>query len=270
MSGRPPFRGDNFQEIMRSICSGAWSWESKYGVISDAALDFMKCCLQKEEEMFSAADALNHPWILNCRKFDVPDEAKMHLANTLKCFANAALIVKLLMEVTSFTLMPHQLKYNRQLFTQIDSNATAEITIMDFKNCMINFMSESELQDSFKALDYNNTSVITYHKFLAGATEICDLDEGNFAMAFEILTKGQQDFFTSKDLAGIFGDDVSLHDFEKALSAVGILPQDEINYERFKELMGSPSSSTKSARLTEPLTNRSAPNDSIILSFRDV
>jgi hypothetical protein len=147
------------------------------------------------------------------------------------------------MEVISFTLKSSQIKHIRQIFLQMDTNATAEITWEQYEAYLKDYMSAYDIKSTFKALDYNNSSIITYHKFLAGAMDRSTIEDGNMVLAFEMLTRGQEKFFTPSDIVSLFRNDVSESDIIGAFIAVGLSRHEMVDYDHFKQLMCDSSSS---------------------------
>jgi Ca2+-binding EF-hand superfamily protein len=197
----------------------------------------MKQCFKPCEERFSAAEALNHPWLQGNRDYVISEESKTQLASALLCFSKSKPLVQLLMEVMSFTLKPAQVRELREMFYSMDTNATAEISFEQFKEYMEGYMTEGEIKTAFKALDYNGSSIITYHKFLAGAIYHDLIDEGNVSFAFEMLSRGQKSFLTVTDLVGVFRNDVKPSDIDRAYRGAGYSLQDKLDYEGFKRLI---------------------------------
>jgi serine/threonine protein kinase len=99
LSGRPPFRGNNNDEIKKAVCDGQWSWKPEYGTVSALALDFIGKCFLKENERFSAAEALNHPWLQRSREVVVPESTKILFSMNMTSFSSKPFLSRLLMEV---------------------------------------------------------------------------------------------------------------------------------------------------------------------------
>jgi Ca2+-binding EF-hand superfamily protein len=222
---------------MEAVCSGDWCWKPQYARISKHALDFMKRCMTEESKRFSAAEALNHPWLQHSREVKVSSNSKLQFASTILAFSNESLLVQLLMEVISFTLKSSQIKHIRQIFLQMDTNATAEVSREQYEAYLKDYMSADDIKSTFKAMDYNNSSIITYHKFLAGAIGPFHIDESNMALAFDILTRGREDFFTFFDLIELFGDDVDQKDLKSTFADVGLTVDTKVTLTKFKSIL---------------------------------
>jgi hypothetical protein len=121
----------------------------------------------------------------------------------------------------------------------MDTNATAEITWEQYEAYLKDYMSAYDIKSTFKALDYNNSSIITYHKFLAGAMDRSTIEDDNLVLAFEMLTRGQEKFFTPSDVASIFSGDVTLSDLNSAFRASGLSRHEKVDYELFKALINN-------------------------------
>ena len=65
VSGRPPFWGDNKQEIFENLKKGSYSFDAEYwSDKSDDVKDLITRLLEKDpKKRFSASQAINHRWI---------------------------------------------------------------------------------------------------------------------------------------------------------------------------------------------------------------
>lgn len=70
LSGFAPFDGKDDVEVMAAVSDGYYDFEDEaWDDISDDAMDFIKHLLAyKEEDRYSAAEALQHPWLRNIRR----------------------------------------------------------------------------------------------------------------------------------------------------------------------------------------------------------
>lgn len=64
LSSNPPFTGDNDDAIMKKVSTGSYSFATGWAGVSDKAKDFVKACLNVDENArLDAEKALEHPWI---------------------------------------------------------------------------------------------------------------------------------------------------------------------------------------------------------------
>ena len=79
LSGQPPFKGENEEEIYQAIKNGKFNFDDeKWDEISNEAKDLIKNLLMKDiNKRYSAKEALNHPWIINHRRNKIIDKKKI-------------------------------------------------------------------------------------------------------------------------------------------------------------------------------------------------
>ena len=76
LSGEPPFKGNNDEEIYQSVKEGKYNFDNeKWDEISNDAKDLIKNLLIIDiNKRFSAKKALSHPWIIKNRRTKAIDK----------------------------------------------------------------------------------------------------------------------------------------------------------------------------------------------------
>lgn len=131
---------------------------------------------------------------------------------------------KLLCEVLSFTLLPHQIEDLRKEFKKIDEEGRGEITLPALKKILLVQspkvsprssvssltesslrISERDVEDIFKAMRIKKTnSAVQWHEFLAAALSQCtDVNDCNLRLAFDRLDCDHKGYVTLDDVLNL-------------------------------------------------------------------
>lgn len=217
LSGDAPFggacEGEDLMEVRNNILSGEVSFEeSCWGLVSEAAIDYIKTLLVLDpQKRPSANELLNHPWLQSMKRNSSIGSDESSLSPTvvdgLVSFKELSSTRKFLREIISYTLQPNQITGLHAEFEKLDSDGKGEISLHCFKEALIassdqHPLSEDEIEEIFNGLKVRNSTdlSIRWHEFIAACLSQCHIDDRNIRLAFDRLDDEHKGFITLKDL----------------------------------------------------------------------
>jgi calcium-dependent protein kinase len=222
LSGEPPFGGCGGPEplltVRSNILAGQYSFDPDeiWSLVSDKAKDCVKALLMVDPKSRpTAREAQKHPWFKEWASRQSKPSDKELNPNVVKALVNFkefSDMRKLLSEVLSFTLLPHQIKDLRKEFEKMDTDGSGEISLSALKQVLLTnagagslgALKEEEVEDIFDAMRVSKTETrIHWHEFIAAGLSQCQVDDRNLRLAFNRLDsdhkgvssqKGEKDF----------------------------------------------------------------------------
>ena len=181
LSQRPPFGGENEEEIFDNIEQGIYDLKSPpFNKISESAKDLIKKTLTMDyKKRISAEEALNHPWFKENKSKELFNNVKhsftiRDLINNLKAYKRTSVI-----QETALAYLVHQFPHIKdvvnacKLFNQIDHSQDGKISKAElYKGLSAIYKSptlEKDVEEIYKNLDMDNSGYIGYEEFVRGA-----------------------------------------------------------------------------------------------------
>ena len=210
MSGCSPFGGcdgpsEPLLPVRQRILEGSYSFDPDDGwsIVSPLAKDFIKSLLVTDpKKRPTACEALKHPWLQKsgkcCGKDSIMNTLDPNVVEALVAFKEYSDIHKLLCEVLSFTLLPHQIRGLREEFEKMNTDGSGEISLSSLKRVLLDnacsgslgALKEAEVEDIFNALRVVKSEPrIHYHEFIAAGLSLCHVDDRNLRLAFDRLDR---------------------------------------------------------------------------------
>ena len=257
LCGKPPFNGNNDQDILTKVYVGSYSMEGpEWANISVEAKDLISKMLIKDFSLrISAKDALNHCWFVNNTKekvlrLDIPI-GRRSLRN-LKDFRSAtklqeAILYFLVNQLTSKEEMQDLLDQ----FLSIDSDGDGKLTREDLLKAYAKSgkdpVEAEEIVDTIiKNSDKNSSGFINYSEFItASISKRKFFSEDRLTMAFKLFDTDNKNYIGVTELKNIFNAGV-FQNIDEGIweslidSVVGKAPEGEearIDFETFKSMM---------------------------------
>jgi len=212
LSGFPPFHGDTDPQVLAKVKAGKYSFNHpEWQDVSEDAKDLIKKLLiMKQEDRFSAEQALNHTWIKNT----APKAKKVALTagfvNKLRCFRSQNKLKKAALHVIAGQLDDTQIKALRDIFMALDANGDGLLTAAEMRTGMQKSgLKEvpADLQQILEDVDSDGSGVIDYTEFLAAT-----LDKHSYMQrdvcwaAFRIFDKNGDGKISMDELKAVIND----------------------------------------------------------------
>ena len=208
LSGDPPFGGcggpEPLMTVRGNILKGSYQFEPAYiwANVSSLARDFIRALLVTDPQLRpTARTAQKHEWLQEWASRSRKGKADNNVLNpsvvkALVNFKEFSDMRKLLCEVLSFTLLPHQIKDLRREFEKMDTDGSGEISLAALKQVLmtnagagsLGALTEEEVEDIFNAMRVRKTETrIHWHEFIAAGLSQCQVDDRNLRLAFDRL-----------------------------------------------------------------------------------
>ena len=176
LSGEPPFSKKGDKNIYENIRNIKYSFPSiRWNNISDEAKDLIKQMLLPEGKRISIEDILSHPWINKLKKLSLKDFSfNISIFKKYKYFILFKRIV-----LTYIASRVNDLKINsiRKLFKVFDVDNDGQITLDNFKKCIIDSKNDDDDKDNeqfekeinliFSIMDTDKNNKIEFTEFLS-------------------------------------------------------------------------------------------------------
>ena len=252
--GRPPFDGENRNEIINSIKTKDYDENNpKLLEQSPEVRDLIKHLLQKDtNKRFSAKEALNHIWFkkFNGRKlfanFDKKD-IEPYIDNLLnysfKSKIQQLVIAFLVHNLPSTSSCYTILKLYRYFNESGDCKLTKEELIKGIADYRDIENIEEKISNLFILLDGNNNGYIEYEEFLRACIDKNEiLNDEYLRYAFKFLDKENNGCLNANEISSAFvlgeNENKLFHiAIDKALNDVDGNGDGKIIFEEFKQLM---------------------------------
>eukprot|EP00980_Cylindrotheca_fusiformis_P000369 scaffold91_cov127-Cylindrotheca_fusiformis.AAC.29 len=226
LSGEPPFGGCGGPEPLLTVrsnilaCQYAFEPEDIWSLVSDKAKDFVTSLLMVDPKTRpTAREAQRHGWFKEWASRQSKPSDKELNPNVVKALVNFkefSDMRKLLSEVLSFTLLPHQIKDLRKEFEKMDTDGSGEISLQALKHVLLTnagagslgALKEEEVEDIFDAMRVSKTETrIHWHEFIAAGLSQCQVDDRNLRLAFDRLDSDHKGYISLDDIINLIGND---------------------------------------------------------------
>ena len=249
LSGQPPFKGDNDEEIYQSIKEGKYNFDDeKWDEISGDAKDLIKNLLIKDmNKRFSAKKALSHPWITKHRRNKTLDKNKLNeVVVNLKNYS-----AKLKLQQLTLAYIVHNLTskedcdFLREVFIIFDESGSGKLTkdqlIKGLNIVLSEEESEKEVNRLMNIIDVDGNGFIEYEEFLrAGLNKAKIITNENLETSFKLYDINKRGKINSKELGMVLGqgdDNIKEEVWQELIDEADIDKDGEINFNDFKTIM---------------------------------
>ena len=249
LSGQPPFKGDNDEEIYHSIKEGKFSFDDEiWDEISSDAKNLIKHLLIKDiNKRYSAKQALNHPWIIKRRRNKIIDKKKLNeIITNIKNYS-----AKLKLQQLTLAYIVHNLTskedcdFLREVFIIFDESGSGKLTkdqlIKGLNTVLTQEEAEKEVNRLMSIIDVDGNGFIEYEEFLrAGLSKEKIITKENLEISFKLYDINKRGKINAKELGMVLGqgDDKNKEEIWKELIDEADIDKDgEINFNDFKTIM---------------------------------
>ena len=249
LSGQPPFKGENDEEIYQSIKEGKYNFDDeKWDEISKDAKDLIKNLLIKDiNKRYSAKQALSHPWITKHRRNKVLDKNKLsEVVTNLRNYS-----AKLKLQQLTLAYIVHNLtskedcEFLREVFIIFDESGSGNLTkdqlIKGLNNVLSPEESEKEVNRLMSIIDVDGNGFIEYEEFLrAGLNKEKIITKENLETSFKLYDINKRGKINAKELGMVLGQGDDNHGenvWQELIDEADIDKDGEINFDDFKTIM---------------------------------
>jgi len=230
--GYMPFSGSE-QKQMSLIRSGEYTMKKQpWSKVSATGHDFVRKLLVVDvEARFSAAQALEHPWIASEASEAVVDDS---ITESLINFAQASKFRRACMSVMAWSLTTEERAQVRDAFMELDSSQTGAIKLADFKKVLETRCSDKQSAAIFGALDVSHDDEIHYSEFLAAMmSSRFQLHDNLLKATFRRFDADSSGYITADNLRTVLGEGVSDADVNLIVAQLDTSKDGLISYEEF-------------------------------------
>ena len=255
LSKRPPFGGDNEDEIISNILKGDYDLEKPpFNKISKNALDLIKKLLNKDiNKRLSAQEALNHPWFKENKSKELLNEILNEkvvekLLDNLKKYKKNSII-----QETALAYLVHNFPQMREvinackLFNQIDLNEDGKITEQELYKGLSSKIKSNTLKEDvhniYKKLDMDGDGYIEYEEFVrAAVSKEKFMGDNALKFAFRFFDKDNSGKIDFGEIEKVFIKSISDKNhveeaLNKIINEVDLNRDGKITFEEFSKVM---------------------------------
>ena len=255
LSARPPFGGQDDEEIMERVSTGEYDLESPpFNKLSSNALDLIKKLLTMDyNERISAEQALNHLWFKANKSQElfnkINDNGTIRdLIQNLKNYRRTSII-----QETALAYLVHHFPQIKdvvnscKLFNQIDKSGDGKITKAELlKGLSERYKSntlEKDVDIIYENLDMDNNGYIGYEEFVRGAvSKEYFVRDNALQFAFRYFDKDDSGEITFDEIEELFiksiPDKQKVHEtLLEIIKEVDTDNDNRINYDEFRKVM---------------------------------
>ncbi len=255
LSARPPFGGQDDNDIMERVATGVYDLESApFDKLSSSALDLIRKLLTMDvKSRISAEEALNHPWFKENKSQElynrINNESTIKtLIENLKNYRRTSVI-----QETALAYLVHHFPQVKdvinscKLFNQMDKSGDGKITKAELiKGLSERYKSktlEQDVEEIYKNLDMDNNGYIGYEEFVrAAVSKEYFVKDNVLRFAFRYFDKDDSGAITFDEIEELFTQ--SIPDKNKVHETLRTIIQevdrnndDKITFEEFSIVM---------------------------------
>ena len=255
LSARPPFGGQDDNDIMERVATGVYDLESPpFDKVSASALDLIRKLLTMDvNERITAEQALNHPWFKENKSQEYYNKIKdndtmKELIENLKKYKRTSII-----QETALAYLVHHFPQVKdvinscKLFNQMDKSGDGKITKAELlKGLSERYKSktlEQDVEEIYKNLDMDNNGYIGYEEFVRAAVSNEYFVKDNvLRFAFRYFDKDDSGEITFDEIENLFTqsipDKTKVHEtLKNIIQEVDKNNDDKITFEEFSIVM---------------------------------
>lgn len=248
LSGNPPFKGENEQEVLAKVKKGTFSFNAREWMsVSEDAKDLIKLLMKREpHNRYTPQQALSHSWA----RARIPKAADFALhekfMDHLRCFGGTNDLKKTVLHIIAGQLTEQQSKTLRETFVALDLNGDGLITAEEMKEAASQAGVKhlpADFTDIMASLDSHKSGGIDYSEFLAASLEKREyLKETVCWKAFSVFDRDHDGFISQHELkqvlnSGSLREEVGEQAIEELMREFDNNGDGKIDFEEFMLLM---------------------------------
>ncbi|EAN34221.1 Protein kinase domain protein [Theileria parva strain Muguga] len=258
LCGYPPFTSPNDSDIIRMIIAGKYTFPDKeWRDVSEDAKNLIDLMLTYDpKKRISAAQALNHPWVLkysNAGRETAPTRSMSLALQNLKTFTKTQKLAQavMLLMANKFTTND-EINELSKLFSQLDTNGDGALDrselIQGYKSIkqnlrdgcsrMSNEEIEKEVDEIIRSCDLDHSGSIDYSEFITGCIDkLTLLSKERLKLAFSTFDVDGSGKISNSELSQILGVSNAPNLFNQILNEIDTNHDGEIDFEEFERML---------------------------------
>ena len=173
--------------------------------------------------------------------------------NDIKRFAKYSLLKKTILVTMANTMDAKDVGEVRELFLMIDTNQSGTISLPEFRDVLretdSNDMDDEQIEQVFKAIDYDGTGEIHYAEFLAALIESQSLNTlDRLEDTFDRIDRHGRGVISRDDFRHILGANYTEEAVDEMIKECDFKHNGVVDFEEFEQAMISESQRRKSMR----------------------
>lgn len=244
LSGYMPFSGSEAVQT-RNISTGHYVLKpERWSSVSLEGRQFVKAMLEVDPyKRLTAAQSLQHPWILHRRENDDLNVDK-GVVEALRQFGKVSKFRRCCLEMMAWSLSNADRAQVRKHFIALDRSQQGTIKLGDLKQVLTQQfdISNEETLQIFDALNSNHDEEIHYSDFLAAMVNTrISIHDHLLQATFKKFDVDSSGYITAPNLRDVLGETFEGEQVEKLLEEADLLKDNRISFEEFKSfLRGDP------------------------------
>ena len=234
---------------MKKVRAGSFSFDDKvWNNISDNCKDFIsKLLTYKPEERPTAAEALQHPWVVELSTVAIDDSAAISALDNLKGFrAESTMKQATFAFIASQLLSKNERDGLAKVFKAFDKNGDGKLSMQEVKEGYLEHygkvMSDEEVETMFNAVDTDKSGFIDYSEFVVAAMNENQLTTNEkLQAAFKMFDKDGSGIISPEEIKEVlsFGgtNALSKEAIDAIVKQVDENGDGEISFEEFVDMM---------------------------------
>ena len=234
---------------MKKVRAGSFSFDDKvWNNISDNCKDFIsKLLTYKPEERPTAAEALQHPWVVELSTVAIDDSAAISALDNLKGFkADTTMKQATFAFIASQLLSKNERDGLAKVFKAFDKNGDGKLSMQEVKEGYLEHygkvMSDEEVETMFNAVDTDKSGFIDYSEFVVAAMKEDQLTTNEkLQAAFKMFDKDGSGIISPEEIKDVlsFGNAnaLSKEAIEAIVKQVDENGDGEISFDEFVDMM---------------------------------
>ncbi|CAG9322411.1 unnamed protein product [Blepharisma stoltei] len=205
LAGYPPFEGTNDEEIIQKVKAGIFTFKgSAWNKVTEFAKDLIRHLLVPEKDRYSAAEALNHPWI---RDININNIDNTKLQSTLQNLSLYTSNNKLRDAVNTYIVTQltnnNDTKEARDIFRALDENGDGKLSREELIKGYVRpgGITEQDVDRIMREVDTDLNGYIDYTEFLKAAIDQQKLaSQANLKITFEMFDRDGSGKISAQEL----------------------------------------------------------------------
>ncbi|CAK91222.1 unnamed protein product (macronuclear) [Paramecium tetraurelia] len=211
MCGKPPFKGNNLEELYRNIKNGYVDFTGSewYDVSQDAKSFISKLLVVDPAKRMSAEQALKDTWIVSNKKVEKINAQNLE---NLSQFHNNSKLSSAILQLISTQIMTQ--KEKKELikgFNAIDKNGDGKLSKDELIQCYMDLYQDEVkchqiVNQIFQYSDVDCSGTIEYTEFIVAFSEVQNLmAQEKLQQAFKLFDKDGNGTISKGELQEVFG-----------------------------------------------------------------